>query len=100
MCVVRYQVGQTKIYFKGGILEELEGRRAIIMQNSAVAIQRIARGLQSRLWYRIMIYSMRMVQSFFRMQKVKAWYLKVRKNIIRVQVIFAGILPFFFVVVY
>lgn len=56
------------------------------MQTSAIAIQRIVRGLQFRLWYKITKYAISRVQVFFRMQKVRHWYKKVRNSIIVLQV--------------
>mmetsp|Transcript_50054 Transcript_50054/g.64134 ORF Transcript_50054/g.64134 Transcript_50054/m.64134 type:complete len:1151 (-) Transcript_50054:283-3735(-) len=81
----KFQVGQTRIYFKGGILEDLEGRRAVVMQQSAVMIQRIARGLHSRFWYKIQKYALTKIQSFIRMLKVCLWYKATLKKIILVE---------------
>ena len=41
-----YQVGRTRVYFKGGVLESLEERRALLIQAAAIELGRRVRGHQ------------------------------------------------------
>ena len=44
-----YQVGRTRVYFKSGVLESLEERRALLIQQAAIELERRLRGHQARL---------------------------------------------------
>lgn len=43
-----YQVGRTRVYFKSGVLESLEERRALLIQQAAIELARRIRGHQAR----------------------------------------------------
>ena len=42
-----YQVGRTRVYFKGGVLESLEEKRALLIQAAAIELGRRIRGHQA-----------------------------------------------------
>ena len=80
-----HEVGSTRVYFKAGILEELEGRRTVALTRSATVIQRCQRGAKLRKAYGRMRQCVQKVQSCLRMHKAHFAFKKVRRDVIRVQ---------------
>ena len=80
-----YEVGSTRVYFKAGILEELEGRRTAVLTASATVIQRCTRGTKQRKAYEGMRQGARVVQSCLRMHTAKVAFKRVRKDVVCVQ---------------
>ena len=44
----RFEIGNTKVYFKAGVLEDLEKRRGVVLEKCAATIQRHQRGRRRR----------------------------------------------------
>jgi myosin heavy subunit len=44
----RFEIGNTKVYFKAGVLEDLEKRRGAVLEKCAATIQRHQRGRRRR----------------------------------------------------
>ena len=81
----RYELGQTRVYFKAGILEELEAARAVVLQSSAVTVQRFARGWRLKHAFRLQRARAVVLQAFGRMLRARAGYAAVRQGIVQVQ---------------
>eukprot|EP00403_Amphidinium_massartii_P028590 CAMPEP_0178393170 /NCGR_PEP_ID=MMETSP0689_2-20121128/12050_1 /TAXON_ID=160604 /ORGANISM="Amphidinium massartii, Strain CS-259" /LENGTH=1441 /DNA_ID=CAMNT_0020013755 /DNA_START=60 /DNA_END=4385 /DNA_ORIENTATION=- len=81
----QYEVGRTRVYFKIGVLEALEERRAMLFQVAATEITRRVRGLLTQARYQRMRYAALRGQSLFRMRRERKVYLRTRYLIIRVQ---------------
>ncbi|KAF1336444.1 Myosin-like protein, partial [Globisporangium splendens] len=47
----QYQIGRTRIYFRYGVLEEMEERKAVILDAEARRVQHLMRGFCERLKY-------------------------------------------------
>merc|ERR1719331_2095744 len=43
-----YEIGRTRVYFKAGVLEDLEERRALLLQAAATELSRAVRGYWAR----------------------------------------------------
>lgn len=82
----RYDVGSTRVYFKAGILEELEGRRAKVLQQSATTIERYVRGARKRRLFLRQMARVVAVQAVARAWKARSSYRRVRKHVTVVQV--------------
>jgi len=81
-----YELGQTRVYFKVGILEELEVLRAAALQKSATVIQRYARGTKNRRTFLRRKSCALRLQAFARMLRALLRYKRTVKDIVRVQV--------------
>ena len=82
----RFELGQTRVYFKAGILEELEASRAIVLQGAAVTVQRFTRGWRLKHAFGRQKAGAVALQSFGRMLRAKRHYASVRHDIVRIQV--------------
>jgi len=63
-----YQVGKTKVFFKAGVLELLEDRRNVAIQERVEVIQRLVRGHLVRVWYSRVRRAVRCLQCAVRMR--------------------------------
>jgi myosin heavy subunit len=86
MRLLRYGLGQTRVYFKGGVLEELEGRRSVVLQQSATLIQRFARGTRKRRIFQLKKAAVLKMQAFVRMLRSRLAFGRIRNYVIRLQV--------------
>ncbi|CAE7724554.1 MYO5B, partial [Symbiodinium sp. CCMP2456] len=75
----KYQVGRTRVYFKSGVLESLEERRALLMQAAAVELARMVRGHQAKKQFRQMQMVARCTQAMWRMTVARAAFQRVRR---------------------
>ncbi|DBA03908.1 TPA: hypothetical protein N0F65_004598 [Lagenidium giganteum] len=60
----QYQIGRTRIYFRFGVLEDLEDKKAIRLDSSARKVQHVMRGFHSRLTY------LRQLEAIVKLQSV------------------------------
>ncbi|CAE7235078.1 MYO5B [Symbiodinium natans] len=75
----KYQVGRTRVYFKSGVLESLEERRALLMQAAAVELARMVRGHQVKKQFRQMQLVARCTQAMWRMTVARAAFQRLRR---------------------
>eukprot|EP00929_Paragymnodinium_shiwhaense_P086823 TRINITY_DN47241_c0_g1_i1.p1 TRINITY_DN47241_c0_g1~~TRINITY_DN47241_c0_g1_i1.p1 ORF type:complete len:1373 (+),score=329.81 TRINITY_DN47241_c0_g1_i1:229-4347(+) len=80
-----YEVGNTRVYFKMGVLEGLEERRALLMQAAANEISRVARGCIYRRRFLAARKAALRLQALQRMQGQRKAYLRTRACVVRVQ---------------
>ncbi|CAJ1395531.1 unnamed protein product [Effrenium voratum] len=81
----QYQVGRTRVYFKTGVLESLEERRALLIQAAAVELGRMVRGHQTKRLFRRMQHIARRVQAIWRMNLARNVYRRIRRVILLCQ---------------
>jgi len=80
-----YEVGRTRVYFKSGVLETLEERRALLMQAAATEIGRCVRGAQARRLFLRQRQAVLMLQAAQRMHRKRAVFLKLRRAVVHLQ---------------
>eukprot|EP00933_Yihiella_yeosuensis_P081611 TRINITY_DN95266_c0_g1_i1.p1 TRINITY_DN95266_c0_g1~~TRINITY_DN95266_c0_g1_i1.p1 ORF type:complete len:653 (-),score=126.86 TRINITY_DN95266_c0_g1_i1:262-2220(-) len=81
----RYAIGRTRVYFKSGVLESLEERRALLMQAAAMEVGRIIRGRQVRRRFEHQRKLALRLQALRRMRKARAAYQRARDVIVACQ---------------
>ena len=86
MLCCRFEVGNSRVYFKAGVLEELEGHRAVVLTKNAVKIQRYLRGFVPRLNFLRLKASAVIIQKTTRMSTARAHFIGARIQVILVQV--------------
>jgi len=86
----QFEVGLTRVYFKAGILEELESRRAAALEKSAVLIQRIGRGLVERRRYQAKRAGIVLLQAWVRMSRARWDFSRTRRSIVLIQTLERG----------
>ncbi|EGZ28124.1 hypothetical protein PHYSODRAFT_468885 [Phytophthora sojae] len=82
---LEYQMGKTLIYFKNGVMEELEAMKSDFMYYEARTIQRIALGFLERRRLRNKINAAIVLQSYARMSLDMKEYHFQRRAIIKIQ---------------
>ncbi|KAJ8576758.1 hypothetical protein ON010_g2452 [Phytophthora cinnamomi] len=82
---LEYQMGKTLIYFKNGVMEELEAMKSDFMYYEARTIQRIALGFLERRRLRNKIRAAIVLQSYARMSLDMKEYHFQRRAIIKIQ---------------
>ncbi|KAE8910865.1 Myosin-10 [Phytophthora fragariae] len=82
---LEYQMGKTLIYFKNGVMEELEAMKSDFMYYEARTVQRIALGFIERRRLRNKIRAAIVLQSYARMSLDMKEYHFQRRAIIRIQ---------------
>eukprot|EP00929_Paragymnodinium_shiwhaense_P025618 TRINITY_DN15447_c0_g1_i1.p1 TRINITY_DN15447_c0_g1~~TRINITY_DN15447_c0_g1_i1.p1 ORF type:complete len:1423 (-),score=349.76 TRINITY_DN15447_c0_g1_i1:57-4325(-) len=80
-----YEVGRTRVYFKGGVLEKLEERRALLLQAAATEMTRRVRGRQERERFACKRHTAVVMQSLQRMRRQRNAYLRVQRAVVRFQ---------------
>mmetsp|Transcript_24339 Transcript_24339/g.56527 ORF Transcript_24339/g.56527 Transcript_24339/m.56527 type:complete len:1405 (+) Transcript_24339:157-4371(+) len=78
----KYEIGRTRVYFKAGVLELLEERRALLLQAAANCITRMARGIIARRKYALQRRLVLRLQSLWRMQKCRRSFVKQVRAIV------------------
>lgn len=86
----QYEIGRTRFYFKAGVLEQLEERRALLRQAAATALARRERGRQARRRYLAVQAAALRLQSLQRMNCRRAAYQRTRGLAIRCQAYWRG----------
>ncbi|CAK8988748.1 unnamed protein product [Durusdinium trenchii] len=74
-----YQVGRTRVYFKSGVLESLEERRALLIQQAAIELARRIRGHQAHRRFGQIKGVVRRTQATWRMNLARSSYQRVRR---------------------
>lgn len=80
-----FEVGRTRVYFKAGVLEQLEERRTLLQQAAATEISRRVRGGQLRNAYISWRRAALILQAAQRMHHHRAAFLRIRKAALLVQ---------------
>eukprot|EP00931_Biecheleriopsis_adriatica_P027585 TRINITY_DN16578_c0_g1_i1.p1 TRINITY_DN16578_c0_g1~~TRINITY_DN16578_c0_g1_i1.p1 ORF type:complete len:1345 (-),score=252.95 TRINITY_DN16578_c0_g1_i1:21-4055(-) len=78
----KYQVGRTRVYFKSGVLESLEERRALLMQAAAVELGRMVRGRQIQRRFQRMRGIARRFQAVWRMHVARVAYIRALRVVV------------------
>lgn len=81
----KYEIGRTRMYFKGGLLESFEERRALLLQAAATELEAHVRGFLARRRYRKLRRMVLVVQARRRMCCQRRTYLKVRRCVVLLQ---------------
>jgi len=81
----RYEIGRTRVYFKSGVLERLEERRALLLQAAATELGRRLRGQRQRRRYDSARRAALRLQTMRRMRRERDTYLATRGAIVTVQ---------------
>nr|CCA16029.1 myosinlike protein putative [Albugo laibachii Nc14] len=82
---LEYQIGKSLIYFKGGVLEELEAMKSDFYYNEATCIQKVVLGYIQRQRFRRMIEAITALQAWSRMVLERAEYQYARNAVITIQ---------------
>lgn len=82
---ISYDLGRTRVYFKSGVLEELEGLRLAVLQKYATCIQCCARGSRQRKDFRKRKAGVILIQAFFRQLECRVKYNRIRKDVSIIQ---------------
>jgi len=80
-----FEIGKTRVYFKAGILEELEALRAQVLEKSATVVQRYYRGCNRRHAFLLQKTCSVRLQAFARMLRARVGFKQVVAKIVRVQ---------------
>ncbi|CAE8602561.1 unnamed protein product [Polarella glacialis] len=80
-----YEVGRSRVYFKKGVLESLEERRALLLQAAATQITRCVRGALAWRRFRAMRYGALLLQATVRMHRCRSSFLRLRHAAFLVQ---------------
>lgn len=80
-----YQLGKTTVYFKSGIVEELESMKTIFYHQQAKLIQTVGRGYVQSRRYGIQIRAAIVVQSFIRMTQDRLEFALRRQSALMIQ---------------
>uniref|UniRef100_K3X4E7 Myosin motor domain-containing protein n=1 Tax=Globisporangium ultimum (strain ATCC 200006 / CBS 805.95 / DAOM BR144) TaxID=431595 RepID=K3X4E7_GLOUD len=89
----QYQIGRTRIYFRYGVLEEMEERKAMILDAEARRVQHLMRGFCERLKYLRKLQAIIKLQ-FFRhdgvdtkaaLSRYAKQFMEKRKNVVKTQ---------------
>lgn len=81
----QYQLGQTKVFMRESVEQELETARARILRAAVVTMQKYTRGYLSRKRLRVAVTSAVLIQSTWRGFRCRRNYLKIQKGIARAQ---------------
>eukprot|EP00927_Polykrikos_kofoidii_P057537 TRINITY_DN5167_c0_g1_i1.p1 TRINITY_DN5167_c0_g1~~TRINITY_DN5167_c0_g1_i1.p1 ORF type:complete len:1365 (-),score=320.45 TRINITY_DN5167_c0_g1_i1:45-4139(-) len=81
----QYEIGRTRVYFKTGVLEVMEERRALLMQGAATEITRIARGRRTRKIYVRQRRAALRLETAYRMLRKRRAFRRTRALIVMVQ---------------
>lgn len=85
-----YEIGRTRMYFKRGVLESMEDRRALVIQAAATQLGRFVRGYQARQRFRRQLHAVVLVQARRRMHAARTVYLVMRRVVIFCQALRRG----------
>eukprot|EP00930_Biecheleria_cincta_P038623 TRINITY_DN26530_c0_g1_i1.p1 TRINITY_DN26530_c0_g1~~TRINITY_DN26530_c0_g1_i1.p1 ORF type:complete len:1428 (-),score=259.66 TRINITY_DN26530_c0_g1_i1:341-4579(-) len=80
-----FEVGRTRVYFKAGVLEQLEERRTLLQQAAANEISRRVRGGQARHAYLSWRHAALTLQASQRMHHHRVAFLKIRRAALLLQ---------------
>lgn len=83
--IEEYQVGATKVYFRQGMLEVLESRRAEALKDRAILMQKTIKGFLYRTRYSRMRTSAVHIQKVYRSYVAKKKYLTLMAGVRRLQ---------------
>lgn len=83
--ISQYQLGQTKVFMRESVEQELETARARILRGAVVTMQKYTRGYLTRKRLRIAVTSAVLIQSTWRGFRCRRNYLKIQKGIARAQ---------------
>jgi len=86
-----YEIGRTRVYFKTGVLEQFEERRALLRQASATAIARWERGQRARRRYAAIRRAVFRLQAGHRMHRSRCAFAKARSAAILCQAQWRGL---------
>ncbi|OQS02142.1 myosin [Thraustotheca clavata] len=85
---VEYQMGKTLVYFKAGVLEELELMKSDFYYEQATLIQKVVLGFIDRQAFQKKISAAIKMQSFVRRNLERIDYVKIRSATIKMQRVF------------
>jgi len=88
----RYEIGKTRMYFKSGLLESFEERRALLLQAAATEMERCARGYKARCRFRQLRRTVLRLQAARRMCRKRTAYLRIRRSVVVCQARRRGLL--------
>jgi len=80
-----YEIGRTRVYFKSGVLELLEEKRAMLMQAAATYLVVSVRGWQSRRRFQRVRRAALRLQANLRRKRARCTYLHTRSMVVRCQ---------------
>eukprot|EP00927_Polykrikos_kofoidii_P069127 TRINITY_DN6450_c0_g4_i1.p1 TRINITY_DN6450_c0_g4~~TRINITY_DN6450_c0_g4_i1.p1 ORF type:complete len:1447 (+),score=225.31 TRINITY_DN6450_c0_g4_i1:242-4582(+) len=78
----QYVIGRTRVYFKRGVLEALEERRALLFQSAATELTRRVRGYQVQRRFRHAQRAAKQLQATWRMYRCRQTFLAFRAIVV------------------
>ena len=80
-----WQLGKTKVFLRGCVVEPLEDKRLSILNNSAVTIQKRWKGFTTAREYNQRRNAARRIQEYFRSWKARLYFIRARRAVIVIQ---------------
>lgn len=88
--VVDYQVGSTRVYFREGVLESLETKRALALRKFAIILQKTVRCYLVRRRYLKQKQLAVVIQKYWRRFVLRKRFLKLKNGVIKLQAHYRG----------
>lgn len=86
-----YQMGKTKIFFKSGVISELEIFKTDKVRESAILIQKYLKGVDTRVKFKKLKLESIKLQSFFRGYLSRNEYHKKKVSLLKIQAVWRGV---------
>ena len=80
-----WQLGKTKVFLRGCVVEPLEDKRLSILNNSAVTIQKRWKGFTTAREYNERRNAAGRIQEYFRSWKARLYFIRARRAVIVIQ---------------
>ncbi|CAH0474298.1 unnamed protein product [Peronospora belbahrii] len=87
-----YQVGLTRVYFREGVLEELETKRGWALRKYASVLQKNVRGWLARRYFVRQKQQIMVIQKYWRRYVIHKQYLTLRRGVVQLQAQLRGVL--------